>query len=94
MAISAPDGSKRSRERRLKRLAVWLLLLLVPSTSLTCCYAPIPPTVTPSPPFTSPVSPLSPPPTPTPTVESRGQLRQRLVAENRLPGRIVKEMEL
>jgi hypothetical protein len=71
------------------------------------CYTPSPPTrtpfpavlcyepiieisVTPSPTtFTSPISPL---PTPTPTLEARRMLRDKLLAGNRFPDQVVKEL--
>lgn len=88
--MSIPHKPRRSLSKRLKIVAVSLLLFLVPSTSLMCCYAPPPPTETPTP--TSPVSPL-PTPTPTSTPEARRLLLERLLAEGCLPKHVACQLK-
>ena len=61
-------------------------------TPFMLCYVVAEPTETPGPdPFTSPLSPL-PTPTPTPDAETRDQLRRRLMAENRFPQDVTREL--
>jgi len=62
-------------------------------TPVVMCYAVPAPTETPTPiTFTSPLSPL-PTPTPSPTPEARRLLQERLLAEDRFPDSVVRELE-
>ncbi|RLC95466.1 MAG: hypothetical protein DRI77_10000 [Chloroflexi bacterium] len=62
-----------------------------PTPFVTCYTAPAP-TATPITTFISPISPL-PTPTPTTTPEARRLLRERLLADDRFPDNIARELE-
>ena len=85
----------------------WLRLRATPTPEVTCyimveptdtptpvvmCYEMQMPTETPTPtPFISPLSPL---PTPTPSPEARSLLLERLLAENRFPRAVARQLEI
>jgi len=100
--------SKLALSRRLKVAALTLLGFLIPSACVTppamCyeapvitntptpfvqCYTVVP---TPTPTSTLPPSPLS-TPTPTSTPESRGKLREKLLASGRFPAAVVRQLK-
>jgi hypothetical protein len=111
--MTAPNPSNRSLRHRIKLAAVSFLGLLIPSACSTVtqpvCYAPLPPTDTPTPfvtCYTAPpptetptptpfTSPISPLPTPTPasTAEARRLLLDRLLSEERFPDEVARDLE-
>ena len=111
--MAAPNPSDHLLRRRIKLAAVSFLGLLIPSACSTVtqpmCYAPAPPTDTPSPfvtCYTAPpptetptptpfTSPLSPLPTPPPTstAEARRLLLDRLLSEERFPDEVARDLE-
>ena len=106
--MPTPNESKPTLKRRLKIAALSLLGLIVPALACvpcpTTCYAPVPPTDTPTPfvtcyvavpetPTPTPTPFTSPLPTPTPTPEARHQLLDRLLAEGRLPEAAARALE-